>query len=148
MLGHVPVKLIAVLVIGAVVTVYQMIRSLFVKREQEDPGRALREEEAPGLWALTREVAGVVGTRAVDEIRVTPGTDLAVYERGSARERRRGAAARGLILGVGVLNGFGTNAFPAVLAHEYGHFSHRDTAGRGAAPRANKGQLNLAPPSG
>ena len=144
MLGHVPVKLIAVLVIGAVVTVYQMIRSLFVKREQEDPGRALREEEAPGLWALTREVAGVVGTRAVDEIRVTPGTDLAVYERGSARERRRDAAARVLILGVGVLNGFGTNAFCAVLAHEYGHFSHRDTAGGDVALRVNKDMLTFA----
>src|SRR5205085_336750 len=87
MLGHVPVKLILLIVVGAVVTVYQMIRSLFVKREQEDSGRALREEEAPGLWALTREVAGVVGTRAADETRVTPGTDLAVYERGSTRER-------------------------------------------------------------
>src|SRR5205085_6451683 len=130
--------------VGAVVTVYQMIRSLFVKREQEDSGRALREEEAPGLWALTREVAGVVGTRAVDEIRVTPGTDLAVYERGSTRERRRDEASRILILGVGVLNGFSRNAFRAVLAHEYGHFTHRDTAGGDAALRVNTDMLNFA----
>jgi Zn-dependent protease with chaperone function len=144
MLGSVPIKLVLVLGVGAVVTVYQMIRSLFVKAEQKDPGRMLREEEAPGLWTLAREVAGAVGTRPVDEIRVTPGTDLSVYERGSSRERRQDAAARVLVLGVGVLNGFSRNAFRAVLAHEYGHFSHRDTAGGEVALRVNKDMLVLA----
>jgi tetratricopeptide (TPR) repeat protein len=144
MLGHIPIKLILIFVVGGIVTVYQMIRSLFVKAEQEDPGRSLLEKEAPGLWELTREVAGVVGTRAVDEIRVTTGTDLAVYERGSTRERRKDRGQRILILGVGVLNGFGLNAFRAVLAHEYGHFVGRDTAGGDVALRVNKDMLTFA----
>jgi Zn-dependent protease with chaperone function len=144
MLGQVPIKLVLILGVGAVVTVYQMIRSLFVKREESDPGRPLREEEAPGLWALTREVAGAVSTRPVDEIRVTPGTDLAVYERGSSGEKRQDKATRILILGVGVLNGFSRNAFRAVLAHEYGHFSHRDTAGGDVALRVNKDMVVFA----
>ena len=38
-------------------------------------------------------------------------------------------AQRLLILGVGVLDGFRLNAFRAVIAHEYGYFSNRDTAG-------------------
>ena len=143
-LGRLPIKLMLLLGLGALITVYQMIRSLFVKREQEDPGRPLREEEAPGLWAVAREVAAGVGTRPVDEIRVTPGTDLAVYERGSYRERSQDQAARVLILGVGVLNGFRLNAFRSVLAHEYGHFSHRDTAGGDVALRVNTDMLNFA----
>jgi Zn-dependent protease with chaperone function len=143
-LGSIPIKLMLILGIGALITIYQMIRSFFVKHQEEDPGRPLGEEEAPGLWALTREVAQAVGTRPVDEIRVTPGTDLAVYERGSSADKRQDKATRILILGVGVLNGFSRNAFRAVLAHEYGHFSHRDTAGGEVALRVNKDMVTFA----
>jgi len=45
---------------------------------------------------------------------------------------------------VGVLNGFTRNAFRAVLAHEYGHFSHRDTAGGEVALRVNKDMIVFA----
>src|SRR5262249_47326617 len=127
MIGRIPIKLALIVVIGAVVTIYKMIRSLFVKIESEDPGRALKPEEAPGLWKLRREVAQAVGTRPIDEIRVTPGCELAVYEKGGFREKLQDRAKRILILGVGALNGMRQNAFRAVLAHEYGHFSHRDT---------------------
>lgn len=142
--GRIPIKLALILGFGALVTVYQMIRSFFVKHEEEDPGRPLREEEAPGLWELAREVASAVGTRPVDEIRVTPGTDLAVYERGSSADKRQDKATRILILGVGVLNGFSRNAFRAVLAHEYGHFSHRDTAGGEVALRVQRDMVTFA----
>jgi Zn-dependent protease with chaperone function len=144
MVGHIPIKLALILIVGAAVTSFQMIRSLFVKPKEEDPGRPLREDEAPGLWALAREVAGAVGTRPVDEIRVTPGTELAVYERGSSADKRQDKAVRILILGVGVLNGFTRNAFRAVLAHEYGHFSHRDTAGGEVALRVNRDMIVFA----
>jgi Zn-dependent protease with chaperone function len=144
MIGRIPIKLALIIVVGAAITVFQMVRSLFVKREEEDPGRPLREEEAPGLWALARDVASSVGTRPVDEIRVTPGTELAVYERGSSGEKRQDKATRILILGVGVLNGFTRNAFRAVLAHEYGHFSHRDTAGGEVALRVNRDMVTFA----
>ena len=144
LLGRIPIKLVLLLAVGALITVFQMVRSLFVKHEQEDPGRALREEEAPGLWALAREVAGAAGTRPVDEIRVTPGTDLAVYERGTLRERKQDRAARVLIVGVGALNGFSQNSFRAVLAHEYGHFLGRDTAGGDVALRVNNDMVNFA----
>lgn len=142
--GRIPIKLTALIVICALVTVFQMIRSLFLKQKETDPGRALHEDEAPGLWALTREVAASVKTRPIDEIRVTPGTDLAVYESGSFSERRHDNARRILILGVGVLNGFSQNAFRAVLAHEYGHFTHRDTAGGDVALRVNADMMKFA----
>ncbi|MFL6230775.1 MAG: M48 family metalloprotease [Pyrinomonadaceae bacterium] len=144
MLGWLPIKLIIVLTCGALVTVYQMIRSLFVRHKQEDPGRALAEREAPGLWTMAREVAGAVGTRPINEIRVTPGTEVAVYERGTLRARMKDDAERVLLIGVGVLNGFRQDAFRAVLAHEYGHFINRDTAGGDIALRVKTDMLNFA----
>lgn len=144
MLGSIPIKLVLILGFAAVVTVYKMIRSLFIKIESEDPGRSLTYDEAPGLWELTKTVAEAVGTRPVDEIRVTPGTDLAVYEKGSYRERSQDRAQRILIVGVGILNDFPQNGFRAVLAHEYGHFSHRDTAGGDIALRVNADMMKFA----
>jgi len=144
MLGRVPIKLILLLGIGALITIYKMIRSLFSKIEKEGPGRPLNVDEAPRLWDLTRNVASTVQTRAIDEIRVTPGTELAVYEKGTFRERSNDKAKRILILGVGCLNGFRLNSFRAVLAHEYGHFSNRDTAGGDVAMRVNDHMMKFA----
>src|SRR5437016_4144654 len=69
---------------------------------------------------------------------------MAVYERGSRRERARDCAKRVLILGVGVLNGFSQRAFRGVLTHEYGHFSNRDTAGGDIAFRVNQDMIKFA----
>lgn len=134
------------LIVGgsALVTVFTMIRSFFIRVQSEDPGRALTRDEAPDLWRVAEEVAAAVGTRTVDEIRITPGTDMAVYERGSFKERMQDRARRILILGIGNLNDFRQNAFRAVLAHEYGHLSHRDTAGGDVALRVNQDMMKFA----
>lgn len=144
MFGRIPIKLVAFIVIGALVTIFTMIRSLFIRIHSEDPGRPLTQAEAPALWALTRQVAETVGTRPIDEIRVTPGTEMAVYENGSFRERMQDRARRILILGVGNLNDFKERSFRAVLAHEYGHFTHRDTAGGDVAIRVNNDMMKFA----
>ena len=144
MLGRIPIKLVAILAIGGLVTIFTMVRSLFIKVEDVDPGRSLNYDEAPGLWDLTRRVAATINTRPVDEIRITPGTDLAVYEKGTMRERSQDKAQRVLIIGIGVLNDFQQNGFRAVLAHEYGHFTHRDTAGGDVAIRVNNDMMKFA----
>jgi tetratricopeptide (TPR) repeat protein len=143
-LGHVPVKLVGILVIGAILTIYKMIHSLFVRVGSEEPGRPLNAEEAPGLWILTREVAENLCTRPLDAIRIVPGTEMAVYERGGYRDRRRGLGKRTLIMGVGLIPGFDQNAFRAVLTHEYGHLAHRDTAGGDVALRVNQDMMKFA----
>jgi Zn-dependent protease with chaperone function len=143
-LNNTPVKFFALLGIGVLVTIYSLIRSLLVRTKVKDPGRSLGKEEAPKLWALTQEVAAQIGTRPIDEIRLTPGTDMSVYERGSFRERVQDRAHRVLILGVATLNDFKINSFRAILAHEYGHFTHRDTAGGEVAIRVNRDMMNFA----
>lgn len=144
MAGRIPIKLTAILVIGVLVTLYALVRSLFVKaREDSDPGRRLTDAEAPGLWRMAREVARDLGTRPVDEIWLTPHTQVAVFERGSLRERMQDRARRALIIGTAILDGFDRNALRAVLAHEYGHFSHRDTAGGDVALRVRGGMFQF-----
>jgi Zn-dependent protease with chaperone function len=135
MLGRIPLQLMLILIVGAGYSIYGMVKSLLVKVNAEDPGRELTKVEAPALYALTNEVANTMGTRPIDEIRITPETDLAVYENGTRREKMQDKSKRILILGTGVLKDFKVNDFKAVLAHEYGHFSHRDTAGGAVAMR-------------
>lgn len=142
--GTIPIKLVGVIGIVAVLTVFYMIKSLVTRITPEDPGRALTEAEAPELWRMVRNVAETIKTRPVNEIRITHGADLAVYERGSFRAKMSDNAERILIIGTAVLNGFDQNAFRAVLAHEYGHFSNRDTAGGDIAFRVNTDILRTA----
>lgn len=142
--GTIPIKIVAIVGFIALATVFYMIKSLFARTQIEDPGRTLSEAEAPELWALVRDVAAAINTRPVNEIRVTHGTELAVYERGGMRVKMQDKAERVLIVGVATLNGFSQNAFRAVLAHEYGHFSNRDTAGGDIALRVNLDIIRLA----
>jgi Zn-dependent protease with chaperone function len=143
-MGYVPIKLVLILGFGACITIYGMIRSLILKKENEDPGRELKRSEAPELFALIKGVAKTMGTREIDEVRITPETDLAVYEKGSWKEKRGDTGKRILIMGVGVLKDFKQNDFRAVLAHEYGHFSHRDTAGGEIALRVRRDMSTYA----
>jgi tetratricopeptide (TPR) repeat protein len=55
--GIVPVKLLFIFGLVGLITIFYMVRSIFVRIKAEDPGRALSEEEAAGLWALARDVA-------------------------------------------------------------------------------------------
>lgn len=142
--GHIPMQLVTILVIGAIVTVYQMVHCLFIRVNSREPGRCLSAEEAPGLWSLTREVADELGTRSLDAIRVTAGTEMAVYERGGFRDRRKGLGQRTLVMGLQLLPGFDQNPFRAVLAHEYGHLAHNDTAGGDVALRVNQDMVKFA----
>jgi Zn-dependent protease with chaperone function len=135
LVGHIPVQLMFMLVVGSFISIYSMIRSLLIKVKYTDPGRELKIEEAPDLFKLTDEVADKIGTRPINEIRITPTTDMAVYERGSWRDKLQDKATRILIIGTGILKDFKKDEFSAVLAHEYGHFSHRDTAGGEVAMR-------------
>jgi hypothetical protein len=106
MLGRIPFKLLALVAIVALASITGMLRSLFVRRgPDKDPGRPVSEAEAPGMWALQKEVAGVVGTRVVDAIYLTLGTDVAVVETGTMSARLRDHGKRSLILGLGVLEG-------------------------------------------
>jgi tetratricopeptide (TPR) repeat protein len=144
LLNRLSIYIILLFALVALVLISSLVRSLLVKVNSREPGRALHESEAPELFALAREVAQVVGTRPVDEICITPDTELVVYDRGSLRECAQDRGQRVLLLGVANLNDFELNAFRAVLAREYGRLRHRDTAGGDVARHVTSDMMKLA----
>jgi tetratricopeptide (TPR) repeat protein len=143
-LGRIPIKLVAIIAIVVLITVFAILKSLFIRRIDEDPGTRLELSENPGLHDLLNEVAGRIGTRPVDSVYLTPGTEVAVMERGGMLKQLTGRSERCLILGVGVLEGMKLSWFKAVLAHEYGHFSNQDTAGGGFAIAVRRSLMTMA----
>lgn len=138
--------IIIVLVVGScgVLTAISGIRTAFVRVKEFDYGRPCTAAEAPALWSLVKDVAKKVGTRPVDEIRIVPSADIAVVELGGLLRRSLNKGKRVLILGVGAMQGLKLNALQSILAHEYGHFQNRDTAGGAVALRVNLSMRNFA----
>jgi Zn-dependent protease with chaperone function len=131
--GEIPLQGVALIVAVVAVTVWATMKSIFVRAKDEDPGERLNLDSSSAVRGVLDEVAREIKTRPVDTVYVTPGTELAVMERGGMLRQLRGTRERCLILGVGVLGNLKLGAFKALLAHEYGHFSNRDTAGGGFA---------------
>jgi len=140
----VAIKLVLVVAFLTLVTAWAVLRSLFVRGDKSDPGELLELAEQPRLHAVLKEVAERVGTRPVDTVFLTPGTDVAVFERGGWQRKLGGGGERCLILGIGVLEGMKLGAWKAILAHEYGHFVNRDTAGGGMALAVRRSILTMA----
>lgn len=132
-IGHIPIKLVVIIGVITLATLWSILKSLFVRRRDEDPGMRLPLSAHPQFVRVLGEVAARVGTRPVRTVFLTPGTEVAVFERGGFVKQLTGRTERCLILGAGVLPGFRLAPFKAVLAHEYGHFTNRDTAGGGLA---------------
>ncbi len=143
-LGRIPIKLVVIIGVLTLATAWSLLKSLAVRSRDDDPGERLDLQKHPALAQLLREVAAKVGTRAVDNVYMTPGTDIAVMERGGMSKQLRGEAERCLILGAGVLDGLPVGEFKSILAHEYGHFSNRDTAGGGFALAVRRSMHTMA----
>jgi Zn-dependent protease with chaperone function len=143
-LGQIPIKLVLVVGFFTVVSIWSVIKSIFVSTSSKDPGEKIDITSHPKFQTVLLEVAKRIGTRPVDRVYLTPTTDVAVFERGGLFEQLTGRTERCLVLGVGVLDGFPIGAFKAVLAHEYGHFRNEDTAGGGFALAVRRSILLMA----
>ena len=134
-IGWVPIKLALVIVLMVFATGAAIVRSVLFRPSDEDPGVRVELDGEHQLRATLDEVAAHVGTRPVDTVYMTPDTNLAVFERKGGE--------RCLLIGAGVLERMPLDAFKAILAHEYGHFSNRDTAGGGFALGVRRSLLHL-----
>jgi Zn-dependent protease with chaperone function len=133
-MGVVPIKLVLLIGIVVIATVGAVLRGLFVRSTPQALGYSIDLERQPRLRALLQDVAGVVGTRRVDAVYLTPGTAMAVTERAGLWSSLRGKRTeRSLIMGVGLFDGMTQLQLRSMLAHEHGHFRNADTAGGGFA---------------
>ncbi len=92
-------------------------------RLEPPAGVVLAGSAAPELFAMVRELAGAVGTRTPDEIRLGGEADAAVTEQ--ARRLGLRAGRRYLYLGVPLLQALTVSQLRAVVAHELAHYAHR-----------------------
>jgi len=132
-IGYIAPKLFIVMGLIAVVTVIAMLKALFVRPVHSEPGMPLPLAEHPEFAEVLQRVAAKVGTRPVDKVYLTPHVEAAVFEQGGMAAQLRGKTQRCLILGLALLDGMKLDQLEAILAHEYGHLSNRDTAGGGFA---------------
>lgn len=129
LIGRFPIYWCLILAAMLITSLIAIARSIFSKSKNIAPGQPLNKIDAPELWNLVEGVAKKLNVRPVEAIYVTPGTEIGVYEQGGIMKKIRGTGTRSLLLGMGVLSSLTQAQFAAILAHEYGHFSNKDTAG-------------------
>jgi Zn-dependent protease with chaperone function len=142
--GWIAPKLFIILAIVAGGSILAILKSVFTRVKDEDPGSPLDLAAHPRLRDALGEVASRIGTRPIDRVFLTPFTDVAVFDRGGFFVQMRGAGERCLVVGAGVLDGMRVRAFKSVLAHEYGHFRNEDTAGGGFALSVRRSLMLMA----
>lgn len=124
------------LAVGAtVVGLWKAVRT----RPEPPGGLLLAPADAPRLFDLIRDVAGQVGVRVPDEVRLVPEVNAAVSE--DTRLLGLIGGTRRLYLGMPLLLAFSVDQLRSVIAHELGHYSGQHTR-LGAV--AYRGRLAIA----
>jgi tetratricopeptide (TPR) repeat protein len=113
--------------IAAIGGTWAILRGLFARPMANPLEQPLSEQDQSKLFELLREVAQATGTPMVDEVHVAPDSGIGVHMEGRAIAALFGRAKRVLTIGVATLHALTTPELKAILAHEYGHFSNRDT---------------------
>jgi Zn-dependent protease with chaperone function len=125
-LHYLPIQLMALVGVATAVALYGLIRGLFLSRPPEEGQRPTRADE-PGLYRLLDGVATATHSPRIDQVVLQPGPGVGVFEEGSTLAVLAGRGKRVLALGYGVLPHLTVGELCAVVAHEYGHFSHGET---------------------
>ncbi|HEY6036290.1 MAG TPA: M48 family metalloprotease [Kofleriaceae bacterium] len=129
-MGGIPVVLILVFGVIVISTVVSVLRALFFKPRLKVEGKKLVLADYPKLSAILTDAARAIGTRPVDVVYLTPGTDAGVFEQRTLwRALRLAPSERVLLLGVALFDNMKQRELSSILAHEYGHFRNADTGG-------------------
>jgi Zn-dependent protease with chaperone function len=106
---------------------WEVIKALFASFGKGSFGIPKTPDDCPRLYEVLREVARRVDTEPVDEVYLSPGAMLCVHQEGRGPFGIFGGRRRVLTLGVSVMHFLTVNQLKSILAHEYAHFSHKDT---------------------
>lgn len=108
-------------------------------RTRELTGVAVLDSEQPALWSAIREAAAAAGTAPPEFLWIDSQFNASVFEQTRWLGLRSGP--RHLVIGAPMLIAFSPVKLEAVLAHEFGHFAHRDTR---LLPVIMRGRAGLA----
>lgn len=127
---YVPLVLLiglAVVVIGTGFAILIGFYRLFFPPRRKTLGIEIGRDEQKKLWQLTQEIATEIKAKPIDKIVITPDPGIGVYLDGNLFAVVFGGGKRVLEIGLPSLYNLTVDEFKAILAHEYGHFSNRDT---------------------
>lgn len=129
-LPRIPIALLILIPLIGLLTAFAILtgffRLLFPKRGQS-PGIEIKKNEQPRLWELTKQLADEIQSKPVDKIIIAPKPGIGVYLEGNLFSTMLGGGKRVLLIGVPSLHELTVDEFKSILAHEYGHFSNKDT---------------------
>lgn len=137
--------LIPTMLIGTVLAAVAILRGMFAflragRLGPESHAVAVTPEEQPELWEQVRAAAEATGERPPDELYLIAEVNAGVAEHsrllGLLPGRRR------MLLGLPMLAGLTVPRLRAVLAHEFGHYSNRDTRLGGVTMRGRAAVLH------
>ena len=103
-----------------------VLRCAFIGPQNDVLGIEADEHIHRRLFQASREVAERLQTRPFDQIYLTPSSSIAVRQQGTGPFGLFGRRQRVLEVGIVALRLVTTREFKAILAHEYGHFTHND----------------------
>jgi Zn-dependent protease with chaperone function len=127
LLPRIPVQLIVTVVLIGGGMAWAVFRSLFSKPSSGSFGIPKTAADCPRLHQAIAEVATRVDTDPVHEVFLAPGSAIGVHQEGRGPFGIFGVKRRVLTLGLSTLRFLSAGELRAILAHEYAHFSHKDT---------------------
>ncbi|MGV3605855.1 MAG: M48 family metalloprotease [Planctomycetaceae bacterium] len=127
MLGRIPIKLVVIIVVVGAVMAWAVIKSIFVWAKSGNFGVKKTRQDCPKLFSALDEVAQRVDTLPMTDVYIAPGWEIGVHEVGRGPFGVFGTKARVLTLGLAAMKHLSVDELKSILAHEYAHFSHRDT---------------------
>jgi Zn-dependent protease with chaperone function len=125
--GHIPIKLVVIIVVLGLGGAWAVLKSLFTRPASGSFGLPKSAKECPRLHQIIGDVARRVDTDPVDEVYLAPGSEIGVHQEGRGPFGIFGVKRRVLTLGLSTMRFLTVGELEAILAHEYAHFSHRDT---------------------
>lgn len=125
---RIPLALPIALVVVVLGSFWAILKGFFGSKKRNILGVPLKKEEQLKIWELCDKVAKEVGTKTVDEIFLSPEPGIGVHLSGGLFSLLIGRTKRTLTIGMGSISALSVSQMEAILAHEFGHFSNRDTA--------------------
>jgi len=125
---RIPIALPIALVVVVLGSFWAILKGFFGSKKRNILGVPLKKNEQPKIWELCDKVAKEVGTKSVDEIFLSPQPGIGVHLSGGLFSLLIGRTKRTLTIGMGSISALSISEMEAILAHEFGHFSNKDTA--------------------
>jgi Zn-dependent protease with chaperone function len=104
------------------------MKGFFAGKKRSVFGIPVTRAEQPEVWETCDKAAKRVGTIRVDKIYISPQPGIGVHLSGGLLSLLIGRAKRTLTIGLGSIPCLSISEGEAILAHEFGHFSNKDTA--------------------